>query len=154
MHKRSWSYGSTANQRHLCFDITVTAHNEGWSKQRQFTRGMPVYCLHQRSWHMTHISPHDTIVETSVLDRSHSWSWWEHQEPLGHSRWDPPRMTACAAYLLVDLDSNNNNNNNKPLLKSSWQTAACYNDTPNKLPRRTALHCITEHNALACSPSI
>ena len=23
--------------------------------------------------------------------------------------------------------------------------ATCYNDTPNKLPRRTALHCITEH---------
>ena len=43
---------------------------------------------------------------------------------------------------------------NKPLLKSSWQTATCYNDTPNKLPRRTALHCITEHEALARRPSI
>ena len=27
--------------------------------------------------------------------------------------------------------------------------AICYNDTPNKLPRRTALHCITEHNTLS-----
>ena len=44
--------------------------------------------------------------------------------------------------------------NNKPLLKSSWQAATCYNDTPNKLPRRTALHCITEHKALARRPSI
>jgi len=31
--------------------------------------------------------------------------------------------------------------------------ATCYNDTPNKLPRRTALHCITEHKALARRPS-
>ena len=32
--------------------------------------------------------------------------------------------------------------------------ATCCNDTPNKLPRSTALHCIIEHKALACRPSI
>jgi len=31
--------------------------------------------------------------------------------------------------------------------------ATCYNDTPNKLPLRTALHCITEHKALTRRPS-
>ena len=31
--------------------------------------------------------------------------------------------------------------------------ATCYNDTSNKLPRWTALHCIIEHKALARRPS-
>ena len=33
-------------------------------------------------------------------------------------------------------------------------TATCYNDTSNKLPRMTALHCIIEHKALLPAQSV
>ena len=51
------------------------------------------------------------------------------------------------------LNEDDDYNNNNPLLKSCRQTATCYRDTPNKLPRTTALHCIIEHKALTRRPS-
>jgi len=93
-------------------NCTCTSLNHAWYRDRSKltktqTRCMPTYWHHQPSSHMIHRCPHDMIVEMSALGRSHSWSWWEHQEPLGHSHSDRCHTTACEAYLLAGLDSVN-----------------------------------------------
>ena len=57
-------------------------------------------------------------------------------------------------YVIWELHDNNNNNNLYWNQVDNCNLLSCYNDTSNKLPRRTALHCIVEHKALARRPSI